>query len=361
MSYLVDTPPIKKSFCKHNFESKWKQGTKSRKEVCSKCTKIKQHGSTNEKLDKYIRPASKQSNLILAGVVAFVEEFKFCTNWMTIAHDGWRLPCTLDKYDWCGLWVTLGCLRDRLHEMLGKGRRVYIKQFQRSCYRPSCKQCYLKWMARQANRGKKRIEEYAKTHPSKKPIHLMLSVHRSQIDLPYKLLRKRMMEILKIAQWEGGAVVFHPYRFKEERGGWYYSPQFHLVGFGSKDKIKRAFGRYGWYVIIGEDRNSVFQTFCYILSHCGIRKGHHVVTWIGALSYSKVPSEEEPKITSCPVCGGEFAQVYSERVHPIVPPERHYEGLVDSDGLWKLVETGKNMKMKITDTIMHQQEILMRS
>lgn len=294
----------------------------------------------NETLIKYFRPASKQSTQILAAVAAFVADHKFMTNWMTMEHDGWKLPCTLDKYDWCGLWVTFGCLKDRLHEMLGKGRRVYIKQYQRSCYRSSCMECYLKWIARQANRATRRIEEYAKL-TGQKPIHLMLMVNSSQYDLPYDLLRKRMMEILKIAQWEGGAVIFHPFKFNESSRDWYYAPHFHLVGFGEKDRIARAFGRYKWYVKIAEERKSVFQTFCYLLSHCGIRKKHHTVTWIMGLSYSKVPSEKEPKNTCCPACGGEFVPVYYEGVHPIVTSERHFEGLVDSDGHWKTVETGE--------------------
>lgn len=292
----------------------------------------------NETLIKYFRPASKQSTQILVAVAAFVADYKCMTNWMTIEHDGWILPCTLEKYDWCGIWVTLGCLKDRLHEMLGKGRRNYIKQYQRSCYRPSCMHCYLKWIARQANRATRRIEEYARL-TGQKPIHLMLMVNPSQYDLPYDLLRKRMMEILKIAQWEGGAVIFHPFKFNEHSRDWYYAPHFHLVGFGEKNRISRAFGRYKWYVKIGDERESVFQTFCYLLSHCGIRKRHHTVTWIMGLSYSKVPTEKEPKNTCCPVCGCEFVPVYYEGVHPIVTPERHFEGLVDSDEGWKAVPT----------------------
>jgi len=34
--------------------------------------------------------------------------------------------------------------------------------------------------------------------------------------------------------------------------------------------IENAFGRYGWYVKNKGTRNSIFQTFCYLLSHCGI-------------------------------------------------------------------------------------------
>ena len=284
----------------------------------------------------YLRPASQQSTKIMLGVVAFVAEHKFLTNWMTVEHDGWKLPCTLDKYDWCGLWITFGCLKDKLHQMLGKGNRVYIKQYQRSCYRPSCMECYLKWIARQANRATRRIEEYAKK-TGQKPIHLMLMAPKSQYDLPYDLLRKRMMKILKIAQWEGGSVIFHPFKFNDTTRQWYHSPHFHLVGFGDKSRISRAFGRYGWYVKTGDERKSVFETYCYLLEHCGIKKKHHTVTWIGELSYSKVPSEKEPTVTCCTACGGEFVQVYYEGTHPIVPPDRHYEGLVDSDGRWKMV------------------------
>ncbi len=117
-----------------------------------------------------------------------------------------------------------------------------------------------------------------------------------------------------------------------------------VYGFGRRDKVTRAVGKYRWYVKIGEERKSVFQTFCYLLSHCGIRKKHHVVTWIGELSYSKVPSEKEPKITCCPVCKSEFVQVYCEIMHPIVLSERHYEGLIDSDGSWHRVVTGERIE-----------------
>jgi hypothetical protein len=258
----------------------------------------------------------------------------------------------MDKYNWCGIWQTLGCLHKNLHMMFGKGNSVFIKQYQRSCYRPSCKECYLKWMARAANRGTRRIEDYAKK-TGKKPIHLMLMVHTSQHGLSYNLLKKRMNEILKHAKWDGGAVIFHPFKFNENSRQWYYSPHFHLVGFGERANISRAFGKCGWYVKIAEERKSVFQTFCYLLSHCGIRKGNRSVIWVGQLSYSKVPAEKEPKITGCPVCGCVLKPVYYEEVHPKVPPERYFEGLLDFDHGWHLVETQKKEWTKLTNMNMH--------
>lgn len=293
--------------------------------------------SFNQSLLQFIRPASERTISVLSEVATFVDDRKFATNWMMIEHEGWTLPATKEKHDWCGMWQTFGCLNGKLHEMLGKGRRVYIKQYQRSCYRALCKECFLKWIARQSNKSTRRIEKYA-DNTGKLAIHLMVMVPNSQRDLPFVLIKKRMMEILKIAKWDGGAVVFHPFKFNRSTRQWYYSPHFHLVGFGDQKNIAQAYGKYGWFLKVAEERRSIFQTFCYILSHCGIKKGVHTMTWIGNLSYSKLHVEKEPKITNCPVCGAEFVEVYYEGLfHPIVPPDKPYEGLVDSDG-WYLVK-----------------------
>ena len=290
-------------------------------------------------LPPYFGPASKPSITILEKVAAFVYEFSLLTNWNIIEYQGWRLPAVLDPHSWCGIWTTLGCLNVRLHTKLGKRGFVYIKQFQRSCYRASCKTCYVKWIARSANRATRRIEQYCKEHPGKKPIHLILIPPKNQHDLPLKILRQRMSCILKIAEIEGAAVIFHPFRYRKEISQWYVWPHFHLVGFGSKDNIAKAFGKYGWYIKDEGVRESGFQTFCYILSHCGVKKGYQTITWFGNLSYSKLHVEKEPKITKCPVCAGQFHPVYNESLfHPVVPPNKPYEGLVDPEG-WHLAET----------------------
>lgn len=228
--------------------------------------------------------------------------------------------------------MQLGCLNNHEHKRLGKGNRIYLKQFQRSCYRATCKMCYLKWIARQANSATRRIEKY-QTKTGKKPIHLILIVPPNQHELPVKILRRRMSNILKIAELEGAAVTFHPFRFNSRTREWYAYPHFHLIGFGSEQKIKNSFGRYGWFVKNEGERNSVFQTFCYILSHAGVKKGYQTVTWFGNVSYSKMPMEKEPKISKCPVCERDFIKIYYfKAVHPVVPPDKPYEGLVDAEG-----------------------------
>jgi len=287
-------------------------------------------------ITQFMRPAFKRTISVLTLVADFVDDYKFLTNWESVEFQGWKLPASLEPHYWCGQWNTEGCLNVDEHERLGKGRRPYIKHYQRSCYRSVCKICYLRWIARQANNATRRIEQYS--HNFRKPIHLILCIPPSQHELPVKLLRQRMSHILKIAEFEGGAVIFHPFRFNKKNRLWYSYPHFHLVGFGNTQKIAQAFGKYAWYIKNEGERRSVFQTFCYLLSHCGVKKGYQTVTWFGKLSYSKMPTEKEEKITKCPVCGGKFVSISIDGVHPVIPPGKTYFGLVDS-GDWYPVET----------------------
>lgn len=292
----------------------------------------------NQSLVPFLRPAYEQSNSTLQNTADFVSEHKFCTNWLDVEYQGWKLPATHEPHDWCGLWKTIGCLNVDKHEALGKGRLVYVKQFRRSCYRAKCRLCYTNWIARQANVSSRRIESYYEKS-KQKPIHLILAIPTAQQNLPIKLLRQRMSHILKFGNIKGASVIFHPFRFNRNHNRWYSSPHFHLVGFGKSSDLKNAFGRYGWYVKEVGERESVFQTFCYLLSHCGIQKGYQAVTWFGSLSYSKLHVEKEPRITKCPLCNGEFEEIYyEESFHPLVPPDKHYEGLVDEAG-WSKVLT----------------------
>lgn len=293
--------------------------------------------SQNQTLIPFLSPASKQSDSPMHNVASFVDEYKFLTNWNTIEHDGWTLPSIKEPHEWCGLWKTVGCLNVNAHQKLGKGRRIYVKQFQRSCYRAVCKICYLKWIARQASKATRRIDKFSELI-LKKSFHLILCIPPSQHNLPLKLLRYRMVQIMKIAELNGAAVVFHPFRFNKTVRRWYYFPHFHLIGFGNKLKLPLAYGKFGWYVKNSDERRSVFQTFCYLLSHCGVKKGSHSLTWIGSLSYSKLKVENEPNLVKCPVCGRKFVEIYHDGVHPVVPPDKLYEGLVDS-GDWYEVET----------------------
>jgi len=297
----------------------------------------------NQTLFSFFRPASKQSaskqsdtlDNPLQKVRDYVDESKYLTNWLTVEHNGWNLIATLEQHDWCSMWKTLGCINYQQHYKLGKGRCAYIKQFQRSCYRPACKVCYPKWIARQANVSTQRIEKF-KQKSNREPIHLLLSVNPHEYYLSHKELKKRIKKILKIIEFDGGAIIFHPFKFRNNE--WYYAPHFHIVGFGCRSLIFKGYGKFGWLVKDMDERRSVFQTFCYLLSHCGIKKGVHTVSWLGKLSYSKLKVEKEPNIACCPLCGDKFVEVYYDGFDPLVPPDKYFEGVSDSDG-WYPVKT----------------------
>jgi len=147
-----------------------------------------------ETITQFMRPAFKRTNSVLTLVADFLDKYQFLTNWETIEFQGWYLPCTAEPHYWCGEWKRLVCDNVQEHIRLGKGNRVYLKQFQQSCYRSVCKVCYFRWIVRQANNATRRIEQYS--HKFRKPIHLILCIPPSQHELPVKLLRQRMSHIL---------------------------------------------------------------------------------------------------------------------------------------------------------------------
>lgn len=285
----------------------------------------------NQSIIPYLVPASKQSE------PDYFEEYQFMTNWFTIEHDGWRLPCTEEAHDWCGLWQTRGCLNEKAHAKLGYENKIFAKQFQRSCYRAVCKTCYKKWIARQANKATRRIDKYAKLS-NRKPIHVLFSPPKWQYSKSVKDLRKIMNKILREVNLKGGATIFHSFRFNKKYREFYFSPHFHLIGFGYIQGIADAARKYGWFVKYLDVRKSVFQSFFYLLSHCGVKKGFHALVWLGDLSYSKLKLEKEPDSNLCPLCSQKLVPIYHEGEHSGIPPDEIFEGFVDSEG-WYVVYT----------------------
>ena len=114
-------------------------------------------------------PAFKRSN----DRTELFEQMHESQNWASIEHDGWHLPAIDEPKDDCGKWMTKGCLDHKKHHGEYEGK-VFIKTFQKSCYRASCQICYKKWMARESNKATRRIETYEKL--SKKPVkHIIVS------------------------------------------------------------------------------------------------------------------------------------------------------------------------------------------
>jgi len=242
-------------------------------------------------------------------------------NWLTVDHDGWHLPATIEPKDDCGKWLTKGCLNVPAHAGSEYEGKIFIKTFQKSCYRAACQTCFRKWMARESNKATRRIEKYEKL--SKKPA---------------KEMRKQAYKILKSVNAVGGSLIFHPFRYHKDIQQWYYSPHFHCIGFGWISNVEEIYKKNGWIVKNKGTRDSVFATFYYQLSHAGIKHGYHSVTWFGDLSYSKLKVEEEQNPDVCPLCSAKLRPIYYYGLFANVPPpEMAVEMYLDPEG-WHILE-----------------------
>jgi len=279
-------------------------------------------------------PASKRSEIF--------EQMHEATNWYTIEKYGWHLPATKEAHDWCGKWSTMGCLDIKAHKNTEAHDKGFVKTFQRSCYRADCETCYKKWMARESNKSTRRIEKYEKLS-GKKAKHIIISVPKWLYYKPKKELAKESYKILKDIGCIGGTTIFHPFRKKDRT--WFYSPHFHVIGFGWIEKTTENYYKNGWVVKNKGFRESTFATIYYQLSHAGIKKHNHTLVWFGDLSYSKLKVEkEEFERNICPYCHAKLRHVEAYGLFAIKPPDVEIELLVDLEG-WRYVEH-KNVERK---------------
>jgi len=239
------------------------------------------------------------------------EKMHESSNWFYIENHGWHLPATKEPHDWCGSWTWKGCLNTSGHNKTECKNKVFIKTFQKSCYRADCSTCWKKWLARESNKATKRIEQYE--DQSKRHVkHIVISVPKWLYGKDKKELSKIARTILKEVNAEGGCMVYHPFRYRKEEKYWYYSPHFHVLGFGWIEAVAETYFKYGWIVKNLGTRDSTFATLYYQLSHAGIRKHNHVLTWFGELSYSKlIVDYGDDFIAKCPYCFEKLEEVYS--------------------------------------------------
>ncbi len=115
MSYLVDTPTIKKKYCKHEYRTFFPQGKTI--EACKKCKQRKPQEPINTKLTEFVDPAFKQSNIPEGFSEEFYWKYQFMTNWDNINEFEWRLPATGEPHYWCGIFQTIGCVNAKKHEV----------------------------------------------------------------------------------------------------------------------------------------------------------------------------------------------------------------------------------------------------
>ena len=271
----------------------------------------------------------------------------------------WDLAGHGKAYDDCGEVRFKGCDRVEDHA----SGKVFGRAFKRNCRRKACPTCFEGWAAAEGERALVRLSAFvvgnyevgrvvyrllrdnARSPKSVfhrrlvseletmiqgrkrfRPVHFVLSPPQDVKDLSiagYRKLRDLAYRIARESGIWGGAAVFHPYRLRCSRCGstipeyqkecpkclalekeWFWSPHFHVVGFGWLEGTKEGFSRHGWIVKNLGVRKSVFATFQYLLSHAGVSRVH-TTTWFGKLAYRKLPNvfvlPSIPEI--CPICG----------------------------------------------------------
>lgn len=216
----------------------------------------------------------------------------------------WQLPGHGESYSDCGSWRLKGCLNVEAHtqdglfeEMAGK---VFVRIFKRSCLRAECPICYEKWAGKEAGKIEWRLAAWSKG----KVIHVVVSAAKRDYALPYRKLRVKAYSVAKSSGFLGGSCIYHPFRQYEISKRWYFSPHFHLLGYGWIKGTKQGYEKHGWIVKNVGVRKTVIGTAQYQLSHAGVHEKHHTITWFGRLSYNqlKVPHKEIEEET-CPICG----------------------------------------------------------
>jgi len=210
------------------------------------------------------------------------------TNKNQVEWDGWHMTGYDDPLDSCGKWSWRGCLDHHKHE----NGKIEAQSYQMKCIRSKCKKCYGSWIARETSKAYKRIKKFDIWFAGRDKIkHVIVSVPRWEQGKPLEELRKDMRKLCKRAGLRGGLDVVHPFRCKD--GKWFFSPHFHVMAYGWVKGTENIFKDKGWIIKNKGIRKSIKGTISYILSHAGIKKRRHTLTWWGELSYSKLTLQKE--------------------------------------------------------------------
>ena len=219
-------------------------------------------------------------------------------NQSEVEYDDWHLPGQKDKKSDCGVWSYMGCLNKHKHP----NGEIFLKPFQKSCFRADCEKCCFKWLGRSASKSTKRMKLYEK-QSKKIAKHIIISVPVWDYYKPKKELAVKAYQVLKEVKADSGLIIFHPFRYHKKTDMWYYSPHFHVLGFGWVENVVQTYNKYGYVIKNLGKRETVFGTIYYQLSHCGIKKHNHALTYFGDCSYCKLilPKNEE-ELNKCPYC-----------------------------------------------------------
>jgi len=263
-----------------------------------------------------------------SGILPLAKSTKL--EWTPHSHfeskDEWLLVGNGEEYSDCGAAILFGCdnvdghnVKGLLEDFRGK---VYVEIRRRTCLRAECPVCYEKWAGKEASKIVYRLGHYHLKHG--RVIHVVLSPRSHQ---NIEKLRKEAYKLAREAGILGGVLIVHPfrrvcvfcgsqpshgYRSCPECGGssfrWVWSPHFHVLGYGWVKNTAQIYARTGWVIKNLGVRKTVGGSALYQLSHAGVKKKTHTITWFGQLAYNKlkIPKMLKPEKPKCPLCGNEL-------------------------------------------------------
>lgn len=247
------------------------------------------------------------------------------TNYEQLEWNGWNLPKSGESKEDCGQWAWRGCLDHKSHF----DGMIRAQTYQLCCFRASCPKCADRWGKRATARILERLHASKKNQKYLK--HVVVSPPRWLWHKPIEELRKQARIMAKKAGIEGGLDIVHPFRRKGK--DWYLSPHFHYLAFGWVSATDEIFQKNGWLVKNIGIRENPVGTVMYLLSHAGVKKRRHTITWFGDLSYSKLKIEKIDFHIKCPECDGNFQRLICFRKGWVVKPppismeiSDHYDG-----------------------------------
>jgi len=210
------------------------------------------------------------------------------TNYDQVEWDDWHMTGYDEPLESCGQWAWRGCLNHK-HHTDGK---IEAQSYQMKCIRSRCRLCYKSWVARETAKSCKRIKKFEMWFAGRDKLkHVVVSPPSWEYGKSLEELRKDMRKLCKRAGLRGGIDVVHPFRCKD--GKWFFSPHFHAMAYGWVKGTDNIFKEKGWIIKNLGMRKSIKGTISYILSHAGIKKRRHTLTWWGELSYSKLKLEKD--------------------------------------------------------------------
>lgn len=202
-----------------------------------------------------------------------------------------------------------------------------------NCGSPECPNCSTQWRYQRTETIFERLFSYKITKKTRL-IHAVVSLPQAEIDLLKETediddIRRILYRYLETKAFDGGLVIFHPWRLRKEKiqelqniamgldewapgefGLWktliklenwrdfvYFSPHFHILG--SASWLVPAFEGEGWVfkrIRDIKDPEDLIKVSMYLLSHAGIslKYGKKNVHWFGALSNSTWSVEKAP-------------------------------------------------------------------